>query len=141
MIKEKNIAINYYHLSPYSNIKIAIPKVSPIAPSFEDTTTPRVCFSYSIDLCLSALQPCCKVLYVYTPDDMEEFLENMYKPKIYQVRDCKETGEVWIKKKIKVKCIGKIRVGPTVPLLEKKCKNYKGTFYLIKYRWEWLEKY
>ena len=139
MTKQRDTSTNYYHLSQSGRIKIAVPKVSSMAvPSFEDMSIPRVSFAPSIDQCISALIPAVRtIFYVYVPEDLKNF--QIYKPKIYQVRDCKETGEVWSLKRVRVKRIGKIKI--TKSLGYEKHKNYRGVFHIHRYDWEWVEKY
>ena len=58
-----------YHLSQVNNLELLTPKVPECAiPMYEDTKTKRVCFSDSIDGCLSALQSPGKY-YVYIPKE------------------------------------------------------------------------
>lgn len=100
---------NLYHLSEYEGIK----ELHPSIPSnfltkngYEENKTPRVCFTNSIDKCLTALSENCenKKYYIYTPDGDYD----IYTPSISEVPDRNITGEVWIKESVKVKCIGKI---------------------------------
>lgn len=46
--------------------------------------------------------------YVYIPDE-KLYESDIYYPSAQEVRDCKFTNEVWIKKEIKIKCIGIIQ--------------------------------
>lgn len=139
MTRQSDTSIKYYHLSRSGKIKIAVPKVSSMAvPAFEDVSILRVSFAPSIDQCISALIPNIRdIFYVYIPEDLKNF--QIYKPKIYQVRDCKETGEVWSLKRVRVKCIGKIKI--TKSLGSEEHKNYRGVFHIHRYDWEWIEKY
>lgn len=75
---------------------------------YEESKTPRVCFSTSIDGSLMGLSQNLKdkELYVHIPESEV----NIYKPSVKQVPDCKITGEVWVKDKVNIKCIGKIKV-------------------------------
>jgi len=107
---------------------------------FEDNSTKRVCFSMSIDGALMGLSKNLKdkELYVHTP------LENIdvYKPNTDEVPDCKITKEVWVKKPIKIKCIGKIKVN--------KASNKDGHKFtygndksaeLYEWDWDWDESF
>ena len=62
---------------------------------FEDYITRRVCFSKTIDGCLSALSMNLdnKKLYVYILDNISK--HDIYEPSIEEVPDCKITHEVW----------------------------------------------
>lgn len=125
-------------------------KLTPRVPSnyftkngYEDSTTPRVCFSTSIKCCLRALSMKCEgmELYVYTPDKYYK----VYKPNTKEVPDCKITKEVWIKEPVKLKCIGKIKVGADTgedgfPFTYGSGKD-KHTAELYDWSYEWIEKY
>ena len=100
---------NLYHISEHEGIK----ELHPSIPSnfltkngYEENKTPRVCFTNSIDKCLTALSENCenKKYYIYTPD--ADY--NVYTPSTSEVPDRNITGEVWIKESVKVKCVGKI---------------------------------
>ena len=77
---------------------------------FEENKTPRVCASTSIDGCLKGLSRNLKgeVLYIHSIDP--SITEKPYKPSIKEVPDSRITNEVWFKKPVKLKCIGKIKV-------------------------------
>ena len=46
-----------YHLSSDTNLKLLTPKIpNGAVPEYEEMTTPRVCFSDTIEGCLSAVQ-------------------------------------------------------------------------------------
>ena len=132
--------IRLYHLSKTKDLTILEPKVPECAvPMFENTTTKRVCFSDNIEGCLSALQDGPSVYYVYI---LNEHIEEsfLYYPSVNEAIDCKLTNEIWIKKKIHVKCIGIIQT-----------QNYdwskrhntgigkRATFF--HYSYEWIEKF
>lgn len=107
---------------------------------YEDNTTPRVCFSTSIDKCLTAMSMRLtdKEFYVHYPAEEHD----VYSPSIEEVPDVKITGEKWIKEPVKLICVEKIRVtGPT----RGKGMDYtygdgkKATLY--NWSWEKLESY
>ncbi len=77
---------------------------------FEDYTTPRVCFSTTIDGCLSALSMNLdnKILYVYTLDNCSK--HNIYVPSIEEVPDCEITNEVWCLEPCTVSYYGTIKI-------------------------------
>lgn len=120
-----------YHLSYKKDLKILKPQIPKcINPIIEDNTIARVCFSDSIDNCLSALLPVFyKDIYIYKPIEKIK----IKKPKISQVRDCKETKEVWCLNDVSVECIGKIHV--IEELGKKRFKNYRGHFNIFYYKW------
>ena len=91
-------------------------KISPRVPSnymtkngYEDSTTPRICMSRSIEGCLRAMSANIegKTFYVYTPSKEV----NIYEPALNQVPDCAVTHEVWVKEHVVLKCIGTVEVG------------------------------
>ena len=102
--------------------------------NYEDKTTPRICFSSSIDGALMGLSKNLKgkKLFIHTP------ISNIdaYKPTTEQVPDCKITKELWYTKPVKIKCIGVINV------IKAKNKNgHKFTYGKDKsaelYEWDW----
>lgn len=122
---------------------------------FENSTTPRVCFSPTIDGALNAItvtiQPTNPVtfekLYVYVPE--KPF--NQYKHKTNKeiirdkdVYDANVTGEAWILEPVRLRLYGVIRVDQnrkvkrknTVPTSE----NKRGDRNVFSYRWHWLVK-
>lgn len=107
---------------------------------YEESKTPRVCFSTSIDGSLMGLSQNLKgkELYVHIPDSEV----NVYKPSIKQVPDCKLTGEVWIKDKVNTKCIGKIKIIKDKGLPGHKYMYGNGmSAELYDWDWKWEDKY
>lgn len=97
-----------YHLSKSKNLIKLTPRVPEcVVPSYEDSITKRICFSDSIEGCLSAIQEPGEY-YVYNIDQ-KTYENDLYIPSVYDVRDAKYTHEVWILKEVNVKCIGKIK--------------------------------
>lgn len=106
---------------------------------FENSKTKRVSFYTSISGAIMSLvkREEGMRLYVHTP--MGSY-NQYYKPTIEDVPDCKITGEVWIDRPIKLKCIGLIEL-----------KKETGKIHKFKYgqkigevkEWEfnWVEKY
>ena len=72
-----------------------------------------------------------KKLYVHIPVGLEEIAKSgkLCKPTQEQVFDVLCTKEYWIKKKVKLKCIGRISIG------------YKTKLFDTKFSFKWLEKY
>jgi ribosomal protein S18 acetylase RimI-like enzyme len=123
--------------------------------SFENTTTPRVCFSPSIEGCINAIavnfmriNPIrFEKLYVYIPEKpIQEYRHKTNKELIHDkdVFDANVTREMWILEPVRLKLYGVIRIDQwkkvhrksTVPTV----KNEKDTrpYYTIK--WHWLVK-
>lgn len=128
-----------FHLSSDKALTKLTPRVPECAiPIHEDISIKRICFSNSIDGCLSALEQGPYKYYVYIIDDIIDE-HDMHYPTVDEVRDAKYTHEVWILKEVKVKCIGKI-----------KCSNYdssrqhnsgRGRVTIFHYPYKWIEKY
>ena len=108
---------------------------------FEDATTKRVCFASSVDKCLMGLSMNCtgKEFYVHVP--VGNF--DVVKPTKKQVPDCGVTGEKWITKPVKIKCVGKIKVIGDDNKPGKKFTYGDGKYHAELYGWEWeyVEKY
>lgn len=107
---------------------------------YEDNKTKRVCFSTSINKCLTALSMNCKdkEFYVHCPVGHFE----TYTPSLKEVPDRNITGEVWIKKSVKIVCIGKILVTGDDGKPGKKY-TYGDNLQAELYGWDykWVEKY
>lgn len=107
---------------------------------YEESKTPRVCFSTSIDGSLMGLSQNLKgkELYVHIPESEV----NIYKPSVKQVPDCKITGEVWVKDKVNIKCIGKIKVIKDKGLPGHRYMYGDGkSAELYDWDWKWEKKY
>ena len=107
---------------------------------YEESKTPRVCFSTSIDGSLMGLSQNLKdkELYIHIPESEV----NIYKPSVKQVPDCKITGEVWVKDKVNIKCIGKIKVIKDKGLPGHRYMYGDGkSAELYDWDWKWEEKY
>lgn len=127
-----------YHLSKDNRdsktLEPRIPKSHFIDIGYEDGVTPRVCFAQSIEGALKALgdRVLNTELFVHVADGNYDF----YKPTKKQVPDCKITGEVWVKEKVKLKLIGKIKTGDWIRddwhiIKCDKKYNFNG----IEYKW------
>ena len=133
---------NYYFVSESSDIKSMVPRIPDnymTRHGYEDSKTPRVCFAPSINSCLMALSQKCTgmELYVYIPDGNYE----IYHPSVSQVPDVNITGEVWIKSKVRVKKIGKIKVIGDKGLDGHPYRYGNKTAELYDWDWKWIEKY
>ncbi len=128
-----------YHLSRDNKLKTLTPKVPECAvPGYEDTETKRVCFSDSVDGCLSAIQSPGKY-YVYIPKEGIP-QDSIYYPTVDDVRDAKYTHEVWILSEVKVKCMGIIKSSDMYYFTERH-NSGRGRVTVFHYQYEWLRKY
>jgi len=72
--------------------------------------------------------------------DTELTQKDIHIPTIKEVPDCKITGEVWVLKPVKMKCIGMIHVkNATDKSFEYKYGNNKAELY--DWDFDWIEKY
>ena len=128
-----------YHLSEHKNLTLLTPRIPECAVSiYEDTVTKRVCFSDSIEGCLSALQDIPRKYYVYTPQELIQ-QNDLYYPTVNEVRDAKYTHEVWILQEVKVKLIGIIQ--SEYPDWKKRYNTGRGRIMYFHYPYNWIEKY
>lgn len=99
----------------------------------EDNKTKRVCFSTSICRAFFAINfdGDYQTLYVHVPLDIDKITERgkLCIPSSKQVFDVDATHEHWIKCKVMLRCIGKIRIG------------YKVTLLREKFKFKWIERY
>ena len=130
-----------YHISTYKNIEVlskCVPKSIPKGKlkTLENVTIERVCFSETIDGCLSAICPSInKNLYVYVPIDSNL---KPYKPTLKQVFDSKVTNEMWVMDDVPVKCVGILQ---TMDIRGKVMhKNYIKVDGFMEYifNWRWM---
>ena len=132
-----------YHLSQTNldgkTIQPTVPSNYMTKNGYEEDKTKRVCFATSIDGCLRGLSLKCEgmKLFVHVPDGNY----NIYKPSNKEVPDASITGEVWIKKAVKMKCIGQIYVigdkrEDGIPY-----KYGDKTAELYDWEWNWIDKF
>ena len=122
--------VTYYHISE-SNLDGVVlkPRVPTSRMDNEDGRKRRVCFSTNIRGCLKGIDVECYLCfgddeyYVHVPHN---YKGKVYKPSEKEVPDSKETREKWFLNKVKVRCVGKIKVR----------KDEKNRF-----TWKWMEKY
>lgn len=101
----------------------------------EDDKTKRVCFSSSITGAFYAksFDGYPEKLYVHIPENIEDIVRRgkLYRPSEEQVFDVDYTDEYWVKCKVKMKCIGYIRI------------SYRPKFcdYRPKVRFKYLKKF
>lgn len=124
------MAINYYHISK-SNLDGTVlkPRVPESRMDQEDGRKRRVCFSTNIRGCLKAI--CAEYFLGFGDDEYYVHVPYNYKSKVYkpsekEVPDVKYTREKWFLNKVKLHCVGKIKV-------RKDEKNH--------FAWKWKEKY
>ena len=116
-----------------------VPKNFLTQNGYEEDTIPRLCASSTIDGCLKGLSKNLKgvTLFVHTPITDE----TPYKPTLNEVPDSKITGEVWFKKSVKLKCIGKILVIKDDGKDGEKYTYGDRTAELYGWEYKWIEKY
>lgn len=102
---------------------------------YEDSETPRVCFCPTVRQCLTALSKNVreKEFFVHIPASNQS--TDIYKPSVKEVPDAKITGEVWIKRPVKIKCIGKIKVTGVQSGRKYEHKYRYGSKTAILYEW------
>lgn len=103
-------------------------------PIYEDIKTKRVCFSDTISGCLSALQNFPQIYYVYVP--VYDILQSdLYFPSVDEVIDVECTHEIWVLKKVEVKCIGKIQSDDYDWIKQYDTGKGTATFFHYPYKW------
>jgi hypothetical protein len=124
---------------------------------WENITTPRVCFSPSIEGCLNSIMNIHKItnktfgaeqLYVFIPEKPIDQYQHKTNKEIIRdgdVFDAKVTGEVWITEPVKLKFYGTIQVdqvkdnGKSYPIIGKNGKPDKNEkIGRYTYKWHWL---
>lgn len=129
----------YYHLSEIGGLFNLTPRVPAISlDTFEDTSIPRVCFSDSIDGCISALQYASR-FFVYVPLGNPKLIT----PTVEQVRDAQFTHEVWSLEKVPVRCLGRV-----IATWDYKEEQYvvqigsiKDVISVLRFPWKWDRKF
>ncbi len=131
-----------YHLSQSNldnkTIQPNIPSNFFTKNGYEENKTPRVCFAPSISKCLRALTQKCEdmVLFVHVPDGKYD----VYTPTLKEVPDQNLTGEMWITKPVKLKCIGCVKVikdkgEPGLKYYYGEDNKYSAELYDWEYKW------
>ena len=154
----------YFHLSPESYLdgQVFKPRVpeyldryDPEDKNFENDTTPRVCFSPSIEGCLNGIIVNIKRMhpipkdkfYVYIPE--KPFKEYKHKTNKELIRDkdifdASVTDEVWILEPVRMKLYGVIEIDSVYNVKRKQnvptASGKKSTRPYYKYKWHWLVK-
>ena len=106
---------------------------------YEDSKTPRVCFSTDIGKCLSALSMNCTnhEYYVYSPAKDYKVITPTQK----QVPDVKITDEKWITEPVELIYIGKILCIGDDGKDGMPFKYGNNTAELYGWKWKWIEKH
>lgn len=88
------------------------PRVPETLGPDEDEKIRRVCFAPSICGAYKAIMSCsyCNKFFVHVPYNICDIVRRgkLYKPSDEQVFDVRETGEYWVRCRVKLKCIGRI---------------------------------
>lgn len=134
---------NIFHLS-YTNLneKVLTPKIPSnffTKNGFEENKTPRVCFAKNIDGCLRGFSKNLTDIELFVHVPMSDV--NLKYPTTKEVPDSKVTGEIWCLNKVKVKCIGKIKVIKDKGEDGIQFKYGNNTAELYDWEWKWIEKY
>ena len=137
--------VHLYHLSEKNHdgktFRPRLPYSKSDDTEYEDQKTRRVCFSSSMSGAFRAINDCFykETLYVHVPTNLDEIIENgkLVKPSENEVYDVYDTGEYWVRQKVKLKCIG---------LAEFTCSENTNMWDLNKpdrdrVKIKWIEKY
>lgn len=134
--------INLYHLSVRNHDgEVFHPRVpdSMIDNDKEDDTIKRVCFSSTISGAYRAItfgDACGEECYIHIPVNIDSILKKggVYKPSEELVFDSYFTGEYWVKRPVKLKCIGKAK------FYYKEWNGFSGPW-RPKVKFKWIERY
>jgi ribosomal protein S18 acetylase RimI-like enzyme len=153
-----------FHVSPDKHIdgQVWKPRVpdyldpyNPEDTGFEDNTTPRICFSTSIEGCLNGITVNLQrqspdtfdKMYVYVPEKpWKEYKHKTNKQLVKDklVYDANVTREVWIMEPVRMKLYGVIRVDQIADAKRKSVvptsKGQKDTRNYFTYKWHWVVK-
>lgn len=153
-----------FHVSPDKHIdgQVWKPRVpdyldpyNPEDTGFEDNTTPRICFSTSIEGALNGITVNLQrqspdtfdKMYVYVPEKpWKEYKHKTNKQLVNDklVYDANVTREVWIMEPVRMKLYGVIRVDQIADAKRKSVvptsKGQKDTRNYFTYKWHWVVK-
>lgn len=153
-----------FHVSPDKHIdgQVWKPRVpdyldpyNPEDTGFEDNTTPRICFSTSIEGALNGITVNIQrqspdtfdKMYVYVPEKpWKEYKHKTNKQLVNDklVYDANVTREVWIMEPVRMKLYGVIRVDQIADAKRKSVvptsKGQKDTRNYFTYKWHWVVK-
>ena len=103
---------------------------------YEDSTIKHICFSSSIDNCITAMGRDIKKgmqFNIYSPDDIGKY--KIYKPNKNLVPDAKFTNEMWILENVKIIKLGSIIM--TDDKMFKKFEENENNGYLYGWKYKW----
>ena len=134
--------INLYHISVSNhNGEVFHPRVPDgmIDKDKEDDTIKRVCFSSTISGAYRAItfeDTCGDECYIHIPVNIDSILKRggVYKPSEELVFDSYFTGEYWVRRPVKLKCIGKAK------FYYREWNGFSGPW-RPKVKFKWIEKY
>ena len=132
--------INLYHISLRNhNNETFHPRIPYVYNNDEDDTIRRVCFSSTISGAYRAVtfnDTCGEVCYVHIPVNIDTIIKKggVYKPSVNLVWDADFTGEYWVRRPVKLKCIGKAK------FYYKEWNGFSGPW-RPKVKFKWIEKY
>lgn len=154
-----------FHISPQGHLdgqvfKPRVPeyldKYDPSLPDFEDVSTPRICFSPSIEGCLNAIlvnigrwktADKLKDWYVYVPEkplNAYKHRTNKQLIKEKKVYDANLTKEIWIEEPVRMKQYGIIRIDSVSDKSRKNAvpstKGESKRRNVYNFKWHWLVK-
>lgn len=145
-IASKKIPKHLYHLSDENhNNEVFYPRVPKTITYDEDVKTKRICFSSSMSGAFRAhfnYRTGWIIKYVHIPirPINEKYLK---KPTIKEVPDIQDTGEWWCTRRVKLKCIGKVKMRENLKeiffIKSNNSKNFDHELYSIDIKW--IEKY
>lgn len=154
-----------FHVSPQGHLdgqvfKPRVPeyldKYDPSLPNFEDASTPRICFSPSIEGCLNAIMvnigrwktaDKLRDWYVYVPEkplNAYKYRTNKQLIKEKKVYDANLTKEIWIEEPVRMKQYGIIRIDSVSDKSRKNAvpstKGESKRRNVYNFKWHWLVK-
>ena len=154
-----------FHISPQGHLdgqvfKPRVPeyldKYDPSLPNFEDASTPRICFSPSIEGCLNAIlvnigrwktADKLRDWYVYVPEkplNAYKYRTNKQLIKEKKVYDANLTKEIWIEEPVRMKQYGIIRIDSVSDKTRKNAvpstKGESKRRNVYNFKWHWLVK-
>lgn len=154
-----------FHISPQGHLdgqvfKPRVPeyldKYDPSLPDFEDVSTPRICFSPSIEGCLNAIlvnigrwktADKLRDWYVYVPEkplNAYKYRTSKQLIKEKKVYDANLTKEIWIEEPVRLKQYGIIRIDSVSDKTRKNAvpstKGESKRRNVYNFKWHWLVK-
>ena len=136
--------VNLYHISTVNhNGEVFHPRVPDccVSDEQENQDIKRVCFSSTISGAYRAITFSWEIgeeCYVHVPENIDNIIKRggVYKPSHLLVWDSDFTNEYWVRRPVKMKCIGKAKFYYN----EFDCCHYGGPW-RPKVRFKWIERY